>query len=254
MNFAIIAAGEGSRLAQEGVAVPKPLVEIEGEPMMGRLIHIFERAGAEKIVVCINEFMPEVAEYLEGFKAAPGVELVVKRKTTPSSMHTFKVVSDELRGQGRFIATTVDTIFKEEDFRPYVDMWENAPDEIGAMMAMTSYIDDEKPLYIDVEGEGKASGDGKGNKNGNGEKITAFRDAPGADTKYVSGGIYGLDDRACMVLEECLASGKSRMRNFQRALVEDGLDVRGVAIGKIMDVDHAGDIAKARDFLESNKK
>ena len=30
MNYAIIAAGEGSRLMQEGVAQPKPLVELNG--------------------------------------------------------------------------------------------------------------------------------------------------------------------------------------------------------------------------------
>ena len=41
MNYAIIAAGEGSRLVQEGVAVPKPLVDLDGRPMIRRLIDIF---------------------------------------------------------------------------------------------------------------------------------------------------------------------------------------------------------------------
>jgi len=31
MKFAIIAAGDGSRLAQEGVTEPKPLVKVRGE-------------------------------------------------------------------------------------------------------------------------------------------------------------------------------------------------------------------------------
>ena len=30
MKFAIISAGEGSRLSQEGVALPKPLVQLNG--------------------------------------------------------------------------------------------------------------------------------------------------------------------------------------------------------------------------------
>ena len=34
MKFAIIAAGEGSRLAQEGVEEPKPLVSVCGQPMI----------------------------------------------------------------------------------------------------------------------------------------------------------------------------------------------------------------------------
>ena len=55
MNYAIIAAGEGSRLAQEGVAKPKPLVELSGEPMIGRLISIFLRCNAESISIIVNE-------------------------------------------------------------------------------------------------------------------------------------------------------------------------------------------------------
>ena len=40
MKFAIISAGEGSRLLQEGVALPKPLVQLNGVAMIDRLIQI----------------------------------------------------------------------------------------------------------------------------------------------------------------------------------------------------------------------
>ena len=49
MNYAIIAAGEGSRLAAEGVDAPKPLVKIGGETLLERLVGIFLRCGAESI-------------------------------------------------------------------------------------------------------------------------------------------------------------------------------------------------------------
>ena len=39
------------------------------------------------------------------------------------------------------------------------------------------------------------------------------------------------------------------MRNFQRALVDAGLRLRAYDLGKILDVDHAGDIEKARSFV-----
>ena len=51
MKFAIISAGEGSRLSQEGVALPKPLVQLNGVAMIDRLIQIFVRNGADKVVV-----------------------------------------------------------------------------------------------------------------------------------------------------------------------------------------------------------
>lgn len=232
MNYAIIAAGEGSRLVSEGVATPKPLVPLCGRPMIGRLIDIFLSCGAESISVIVNGQMTEVRRYLEQLKATLPVELKLVVKTTPSSMHSFYEVSRLFGGQ-KFILTTVDTIFRENDFRRYAEAFE-AADNIDGMMAVTSYIDDEKPLYIDVDPQ---------------MRITAFRDSPWDGVKYISGGIYGLDGKALKVLDRCIATGMSRMRNFQRALVDSGLQLEAYPLGKIIDVDHQGDIAKAEEFI-----
>ena len=58
MRFAVIAAGEGSRLAQEGVEQPKPLVPVCGEPMIERLLRIFVDCGATEIVVIVGASAP----------------------------------------------------------------------------------------------------------------------------------------------------------------------------------------------------
>lgn len=231
MNYAIIAAGEGSRLAQEGVAKPKPLVELCGEPMIGRLINLFTRCNAESISVIVNEQMTEVREYLEALKLEVPFQLVVK--STPSSMHSFYELSCVMK-PGRFCLTTVDTIFREEDFRKYIQTME-ADLECDGMMAVTPYIDDEKPLYVQTDGD---------------LNITAFRDEMYEGAKYISGGIYALNEKAIAVLENCMASGVSRMRNFQRALVDAGLKLKAYPIEKILDVDHAEDIKKAVDFIK----
>ena len=221
MHYGIIAAGEGSRLAQEGVALPKPLVKIQGLPMIGRLIDIFRRNGAESISVIVNDRMPEVAV-----------------QPTPSSMHSFYELSSMLRGKGRFIVTTVDTIFREDDFRKYVEAYSAAGPDVDGMMAVTSFIDDEKPLYVETDGD---------------MGILAFRDTPWEEARYVSGGIYGLSEPAVDVLADCLERGVSRMRNYQRALVASGQRLLAYDMGKIVDVDHAGDIRGAEIFLGSGK-
>lgn len=233
MNFAIIAAGEGSRLQQEGVATPKPLVELNGRPMIGRLIDIFVNCGAECISVIVNEEMPEVRKYLEDLALELPVELRLVVKSTPSSMHSFYEVSRVLP-EGRFILTTVDTIFHEDDFRKYVEAFEKEPVEVDGLMAVTSYIDDEKPLYVDVDAD---------------MRIMAFNDTPSENAKYISGGIYGLDHSAIDVLNRCINSGVSRMRNFQRALVAEGLNLHAWDMGKIIDVDHQSDIEKAQQLI-----
>ncbi len=234
MHFGIIAAGEGSRLAQEGVALPKPLVNIDGAPMIGRLIGIFCRNGAQSISIIVNEKMPEVAEYVRKIAPGLGVPLELVVKSTPSSMHSFYELSELLAGKGRFIVTTVDTIFRESDFAGYVRAFEEAPADVDGMMAVTSFVDDEKPLYVETSDN---------------MEILAFRDSAWDEAKYVSGGIYGLSGSAIDILADCLGSGVSRMRNYQRALVASGLRLLAFDMGKIVDVDHAGDIRGAECFL-----
>lgn len=230
MNYAIIAAGEGSRLVQEGVKLPKPLVNLCGTPMIKRLIDIMTDCNPESLSIIVNEQMTEVREYLESLELPVPLHLTVK--TTPSSMHSFYEVSRHFK-EGKFILTTVDTIFREEDFRAYVEAFE-ADDTTDGYMAVTSFIDDEKPLYIDVDAD---------------MRITAFRDRPFEGMKYISGGIYGLTAPALKVLENCMETGVSRMRNYQRALVEAWLNLKAYPFPKIIDVDHAGDIATAEAFI-----
>lgn len=233
MNYAIIAAGEGSRLAQEGVAKPKPLVELQGEPMIGRLINIMLRCHAESINIIVNEHMTEVREYLENLKRILPVPLNLVVKTTPSSMHSFWHLSHVIP-KGKFCLTTVDTIFREQDFKGYIDAFE-ADTEHDGLWAVTPFVDDEKPLWVDVDDE---------------MNITAFRDKAWEGAKYVSGGVYAMTDRAFKVLDDCIEKNISRMRNFQRALVNAGQRLQAYSIDKIVDVDHAEDIATAEAFLE----
>lgn len=230
MNYAIIAAGQGSRLVQEGVQKPKPLVELNGEPMIARLIRIFAENNAESISVIVNEEMTEVKALLDTLN--PGCELNVVVKTTPSSMHSFYELSRVMK-PGKFCLTTVDTVFKEKDFASYVRAFDEDTDNDG-MMAVTPFIDDEKPLFVETDEQ---------------NSIKAFLDEHADGVKYVSGGVYALNEKAVRVLEECMANGMSRMRNFQRGLIAAGLKLKVYPIEKIVDVDHANDIETAERFI-----
>ena len=160
MKYAIIAAGEGSRLAQEGILAPKPLVKIHGEHLIDRLIRIFTMNEAEEIVVICNDLTTEVSEHLRRLQNAgelcgnplPPLRFVVK--TTPSSMHSFYELSQLLAENDKpFVLTTVDTIFREAEFKDYICAFKQmlAEGEDG-LMGVTAFIDDEKPLYVGCEG------------------------------------------------------------------------------------------------------
>lgn len=202
--------------------------------MIRRLIDIFTECRAESISVVVNEHMTEVRSYLENLSNEIPLNLVVK--TTPSSMHSFYEVSRSFT-HGKFILTTVDTIFRPDDFKNYVKAFE-ADNSNDGYMAVTPFIDDEKPLYVATSTDGN-------------NLITGFLDRPEPGVKYVSGGIYGLTSPALATLTRCIDSGTLRMRNYQRALIADGLRLKAWPIDKIIDVDHPSDIATARAFLQN---
>ena len=230
MKFAIIAAGEGSRLAQEGVKCPKPLIEIQGVPIIERLVHIFLRNNASSVSIIINNQQPQTLALLQKMQSNLPLNIVVK--DTPSSMHSMYALMPHLQGDEKFCLTTVDTLFHEEEFTRFIKAFEESTTD--GMMAVTGYIDDEKPLYIDTDDE---------------LNITAFCDTRSKENRYISGGIYGLTPKALLTLQRCIDEGVYRMRNFQRALIADGLSLKAYPFGKIIDIDHAGDIVKAEEFL-----
>ncbi len=240
MKFAIIAAGDGSRLAQEGVTEPKPLVKVRGEQLIDRLIRIFMGNNATEIVVICNEQISDVASHLKmiqdkGLNGLP-IPLRFVVKSTPSSMHSFYELRNFLRDDP-FILTTVDTIFDESEFHDYVLSFQDKMAQgTDALMGVTDYIDDEKPLYVGVD---------------NVMHINGYYDIPQADSRFISAGIYGLTAPSLNILEACIEKGESRMRNFQRALVAAGLRIEAYPLTKVFDIDHIDDIRKADEGVKN---
>lgn len=268
MKYAIIAAGEGSRLAAEGVSQPKPLVKIGNETMIDRLIRIFMQNDADEIVVICNAAMPEVASHLQtlqrdGLQGHP-VPLRFVVKNTLSSMHSFYELSPYLDGSSpNFILTTVDTIFREEEFADYVHTFQRLTPEgaCDGLMGVTTYIDDEKPLYVECGMWNEEcemfsiSGFYDSLKN---EKCSYFQKHLEYSTchmphaTYISAGIYGLTPSSLVTLRACVERGEQRMRNFQRALLRDGLRLQAYPFTKVFDIDHATDIENANKFVIDN--
>ncbi len=227
MRFGIISAGKGNRLVSEGYRQPKPLVPIGGVPMIERLARIMMRCGAERIAVIVNADNRETAEFVRRLSRELPIDLTVK--STPTPMHSLMELSPYL-GQGRFCVTTVDTVFAESRFRAMMDEFARTP--YDGMMGVTSFVDDEKPLYVDVD---------------EGMMIRGFLDEM-AHSRFVSAGIYALKTSAFDLLKECLESGQTRMRYFQRQLLKSGLRLKAFDMGQVVDVDHVSDVAKAQQI------
>lgn len=236
MKYALIAAGQGSRLVTEGIQVPKPLVSVGGAPLLGRLLRIFLDNDAESICIIINEEMGEVRHFLEQQRLSVPLHIVVK--STPDSFRSFCELMPYLQGEGGFCLTTVDPVFSESEFSAYIRAF-RANESNDALMAVTDFIDDERPLYV---------------KTGVGLRITGYASEVYAGSRYISGGIYCMSQRALALLPAAMQEGISRMRGFQQYLVEAGMQMEAYPFSKIIDIDHAVDVEKAEHFLEEQSR
>ena len=196
--------------------------------------------NATEIVVICNEQMSDVASHLKMIqdKGLNGLHVPLRFviKSTPSSMHSFYELRHFLRDEP-FILTTVDTIFDESEFHDYVlSFQDKIAHGTDALMGVTDYIDDEKPLYVGVD---------------NVMRVNGYYDTPQADSRFISAGIYGLTASSLDILEACIEKGESRMRNFQRALVAADLRIEAFPLTKVFDIDHIEDIRKADEGVKN---
>lgn len=234
MDFAILAAGEGSRLKKEGISHSKPMVPLGGVPLIERLMSIFLKNGAAGIFVVINEHSPDVEAFLNA--ASLPVPLRVVRANTPSSLHSFYALLPHLTGD-RLCLTTVDTVFSEGVFAAYISAFTGAS-SVDGLMAVTPFVDDESPLYV---------------KTDDANKILAFLDVPSSGVQLVSGGIYCLRSTIFPAVRKAVESGIERMRNFQRLLIEEKLFIQAYPFPKIIDIDHAHDLKVAEEWLQNSR-
>jgi len=225
MQGLILAGGDGSRLAADGVETPKALVEIAGRPQVLNLIQTLEELGCESITCMIRD----------GVRVAAPRSAVVRSCHTPSSLHTL-VAGLAVVPPGPVFCTMVDTVMPAADWRRvYAEVTDKLQQGSFAVLAVTPFVDDEFPVYVWRDAQGR---------------VTDIADRPsnGAASAVVTGGVYGLSPGARRLATVAVSSA-SRMRAFLKLLVEVRAPVATVEVPKIIDLDHKRDLDAAETWL-----
>jgi NDP-sugar pyrophosphorylase family protein len=83
----IMAGGRGNRMRASGVAVPKPLVLVNGTTLLERNFYAFVRAEITRVFVSVSDSLPEVGQFVRSriseVAQAAGVELGVVSESEP---------------------------------------------------------------------------------------------------------------------------------------------------------------------------
>jgi NDP-sugar pyrophosphorylase family protein len=258
LKAGIIAAGDGSRLKSEGVLSLKPLVEVQGVPLIERLIRSYIGSGVEEIVCIVNESSLEVKRFVESKGFSAPVKFVVQ--TTPSSMHSLFALAPHLEG-GRFLLSTVDSIFNAGEFGRFLE-YARSPGAAEGVLAVTNFVDDENPLYVKLDPSWNILSFGRKSEQPGGPAgpVTprgpagvygGGRGAASLDFPWVTGGLYVLSPRVFSEMDAVLKLNVGRLRNFLAHLVNQGYRLEGYPFSRIVDVDHADDIRAAEELLRT---
>jgi choline kinase len=229
MKAGILAAGDGSRLATDGIATPKPLAKVGGISLIERTMRALVDGGVDEIAFVVNQRMASVCDVVRGLELPVPVHAVIR--TTPSSMHSLHALAPWLR-DARFILCTVDSVMRSDEFHGFIRTYA-ARAELDVLLSYTDFVDDENPLRIDLDLDGR---------------VVALGRAAEA-SPFVTLGLYGMSPSIFPVLDRAVAEGEQRLRNFLSHLLGSGLRVSGRRISKGIDVDRPHDIQVAEAFL-----
>lgn len=223
----IIAAGEGSRLARSHPTTIKPLVTVAGKPLMHWIVDGLLPAGCREMTILTNSRGTAVPASLTA--AFPDVKFDFVTADTASSFESFRLVSLRLAETEKdFVISTTDALIRNDDVVKFIK--ECRASRVEAGLALTKHVDDEKPLWADLDEVGL---------------VTALGD--GAKTRrFVTCGLYYLTASAAARLPS--ADAHKRLRDFLSALVAEAR-VAGVILSKTLDVDRPEDLAAAEKFL-----
>ena len=227
LRGAVIAAGEGSRLPP---GTRKPLLEVAGRALLQHTLDRYEAAGIGRTALIFRESDADLVEWTR--RRYPDLDLEFVVRTTPSSAVSFAEVLRAL-GPGRAVVSTVDSVIDPAAFVHFLAAAAALPED-ALVLAVTTWVDDEKPLWVDWDETGRVI------------------DLGGKDGRGVTAGIYVAPHDAAAGFDE--GPPAPPLRALLAAFFQSGRPTYAVPVPKVVDVDRPQDVREAEAFLEARAK
>jgi NDP-sugar pyrophosphorylase family protein len=132
-----------------------------------------------------------------------------------------------------FCLAAADAVFLESEFSEFIN-YSLLHEDIDGTLAVTRFIDDEKPLCVAMNEE---------------DTILKFSDSK-EGYNWATGGIYYFSPIIFEEMSYAIEKGILRLRNFLKLLVARGYILKGFSFSKIIEVDHISDIEKAKALIK----
>src|SRR6266496_1509989 len=125
MDAIVMAAGEGRRLRPVTERWPKPILPIDGRPVIATVVRELRAAGIGRITV-VTGHLAEQVERLLGDGSAFGVELRYARQPRPDGSADAVSCALAAGAEAPLLVTTADTVFEPGDLSGFAAAFASA--------------------------------------------------------------------------------------------------------------------------------
>jgi NDP-sugar pyrophosphorylase family protein len=219
----VMAAGEGRRLRPVTERWPKPILPIDGRPVIATLLRELRRAGCERVTV-VTGHLAEQVERLLGDGSGFGLELHYARQPRPDG--SADAVSRGLAAGAEppLVVTTADTVFRPGDLSRFATAFASAGTP-GAVAIRRDPPPGPQRAGVDAQG-GFAS------------RIVAAGETP-----FAHASLWTLGPELVPYLEGLDGPPFELAEAYQRA-IDDGLRVSALEVGRTRDLTDALDLVQ----------
>ncbi len=149
INIVVPMAGRGKRFLDAGYALPKPLIEIHGRPMIEYVIrNVTPAADHRFIFLCLQEHIERFAMDERLRALAPGCLVVPVDRVTQGAACTVLLAEEHIDSDGRLMIANSDQ-YVDYDVNKYLDRETGAD---GLIMTMTSTVPNCSFIRYDRDG------------------------------------------------------------------------------------------------------
>jgi CTP:molybdopterin cytidylyltransferase MocA len=120
MEAVVIAAGEGRRLRPLTERWPKPILPVDGKPVIAILLWELQEAGLGPVTVVVGHLGGQIRRLLAG--------LDVRFAEQPEPLGSADAVREAIAAGAHapFVVSVADTVYARGDVRRFVDAWESS--------------------------------------------------------------------------------------------------------------------------------
>jgi len=219
----VIAAGEGRRLRPVTERWPKPILPIDGRPVVATVLRELRAAGCDRVTV-VTGHLAEQVERLLGDGSAFGLELGYARQPRPDG--SADAVSRGLAAgaEAPLLVATADTVFRPGDLARFASAFKTAGTP-GAVATRRAPPPGPGTARVEIDGG------------------TATRIAAAGESPFAHASLWGLGTELIAYLEGLRGPPFELLEAYQRA-IDGGLRVSAFEVGPTRDLTDPLDLVK----------